>query len=445
MDIFNSIALPHSVEHFHLLLFILNLLTLFFVPYFALLLGATIMGVFHDMKARRRYSSDHALLAADLLAAAIPGKTQFSFFGLLPAVALIFIFAQLLQGTASVAAGVMMLGVAALLTGGIALFVFRYTGSTKVFDVVPGELGPGPAMAEPRDMSVSHRRSGTVALISMVLSAFLVGGAFALALEPDTQTGTPGLLGLVISGHAWMRLILWATIALGITGALLLFLTFSWRGGRRNTAPAYLEFVRTRGTWALTVSLLVLPLVAVAELPMHPANTLSGGMFLLVGCGLFFLLAALHAVYAFSRTGRPAYTAYALFSLLIALGLLSTKDQVVIHLATNERAAILSHVDELDMEKLRMSVGVAGPALTGEDIYNAKCSACHLFDAKKVGPPYNVVVRKYTGKKNALVSFILSPVKIDPAFPPMPAQGLKPAEADSIASYLLKKTNVLGS
>jgi cytochrome c len=77
--------------------------------------------------------------------------------------------------------------------------------------------------------------------------------------------------------------------------------------------------------------------------------------------------------------------------------------------------------------------------MTGEDIYNAKCSACHLFDQKKVGPPYNTVIPKYLGKKDQLIAFVLNPVKVDPAYPNMPNQGLRPAEADSIASFLLRK------
>jgi cytochrome c len=77
--------------------------------------------------------------------------------------------------------------------------------------------------------------------------------------------------------------------------------------------------------------------------------------------------------------------------------------------------------------------------MSGEDIYNAKCSACHMFDQKKVGPPYRVVLPKYAGDKAKLIAFVLNPVKVDPAYPPMPNQGLKPAEADSIASYLLSK------
>jgi cytochrome c len=77
--------------------------------------------------------------------------------------------------------------------------------------------------------------------------------------------------------------------------------------------------------------------------------------------------------------------------------------------------------------------------MSGEEIFNAKCSACHLFDQKKVGPPYKSVLPKYRGNKAQLVSFVLNPLKVDPSYPPMPNQGLKPTEADSIATYLLAR------
>jgi cytochrome c len=445
MDLFNSIALPHSVEHFHLLLFILNLLSLFFVPYFALLLGAAVCSVVYERKGKRESNATLMRLADDLLTCAVPSKGVFTFLGVFPALALVFVFAQLLQGTESVAARAMFCGLLALLTGGIALFVFHFTGTTRIFTVPPGQVGTIDPASEPRDLGVLHRRSAVVALISLGLSAFLIGGAFAVAVDPRTRAGSPGLFGLLLSAHTWVRALEWAFMAAGMVGGMLLFYAFSWEGGRVDLKDMYADVLRKKATRALAAALLVLPLLVVVELLFIGPTAVSGAVFLLAGSGLLFLLVGLHFVYAFARTARAAYTAYALFALVLALGLLATKDQVTLHLAMNDRAALLARGYAAETEALRASLGASAPALTGEDIYNAKCSACHLFDSKKVGPPYNLVVKKYAGKKSDLVSFILNPIKVDPAFPPMPAQGLKPAEADSIASYLLKKTQVQGS
>ncbi|MDX1702049.1 MAG: c-type cytochrome, partial [Melioribacteraceae bacterium] len=75
--------------------------------------------------------------------------------------------------------------------------------------------------------------------------------------------------------------------------------------------------------------------------------------------------------------------------------------------------------------------------INGEDIYNAKCIACHQFDQKLVGPAYNDVLPKYDGKRDELVSYILNPYKINPEYPAMPNQGLKPMEAEAIADYIV--------
>jgi cytochrome c len=48
-------------------------------------------------------------------------------------------------------------------------------------------------------------------------------------------------------------------------------------------------------------------------------------------------------------------------------------------------------------------------------------------------------VPKYQGKKAELVSFILHPTKMNPDYPPMQNPGLKPAEADSVASYIMRR------
>mgnify|MGYP005843183245 CR=1 FL=1 len=56
-----------------------------------------------------------------------------------------------------------------------------------------------------------------------------------------------------------------------------------------------------------------------------------------------------------------------------------------------------------------------------------------------VGPPYNQVLTKYEGKMDELIGFILNPVKVDPAYPPMPNQGLRRDEAKNIAEYLMQQ------
>ena len=88
-----------------------------------------------------------------------------------------------------------------------------------------------------------------------------------------------------------------------------------------------------------------------------------------------------------------------------------------------------------DAEKSAGGIGV----ISGADIYKTRCSACHRFDQKLVGPPYKETMPKYAGNVDKLVAFIKNPGKVNPAFPPMPNPGLKPAEARAVAKYILEE------
>jgi cytochrome c len=187
------------------------------------------------------------------------------------------------------------------------------------------------------------------------------------------------------------------------------------------------------------ISLLLQPLCIVGTVATMPPDALSGLVFGLSGLSLLSFFVTAHFVYAYMKEEKRGYIAYAFFALGVGLILLFTKDQVAISNATKGQGAALSAAFDRDVEDLRGKLGIVVATMSGQDIFNAKCSACHLFDQKKVGPPYKDVIPKYSGKKAELVAFVLNPVKINPAYPNMPNQGLKPAEADSIASFLLAK------
>ncbi|MCB9250546.1 MAG: cytochrome c [Ignavibacteriales bacterium] len=108
-----------------------------------------------------------------------------------------------------------------------------------------------------------------------------------------------------------------------------------------------------------------------------------------------------------------------------------TKNQVNLY---EQGKSYIAHIDKIKEEAGVTEVVV----ISGEDIYNAKCIACHRFDTKLVGPAYNDVLPKYEGKRDDLIAFILNPRKINPEFTAMPNQGLKPKEAEAIADYIVK-------
>ena len=87
--------------------------------------------------------------------------------------------------------------------------------------------------------------------------------------------------------------------------------------------------------------------------------------------------------------------------------------------------------------KLNAELGINVVVVSGADIFNGKCVACHNFDKKIVGPAYKDVLPKYEGKMQDLIKFVLNPIKVNPDYPSMPNQGLKPNEAEAIAEYIM--------
>ncbi|MBE0556499.1 MAG: cytochrome c, partial [Proteobacteria bacterium] len=196
--------------------------------------------------------------------------------------------------------------------------------------------------------------------------------------------------------------------------------------------------MRRLGSKMAFVSILLQPLLVILTVALMPEAVLSGMLFGLGGASLVAFLLAGILVYGISKEPGKRFADLAFVTFVIGVGFLMTNEQVAVHNATQQHAVVLALEYEKLNEEFKASLGISTVSFTGEDIFNGRCSACHLPETRKVGPPFKLVAAKYTGKREALVSFIRNPVKIDPDYPPMPNQGLRPAEVDSIANYLLR-------
>ncbi len=246
---------------------------------------------------------------------------------------------------------------------------------------------------------------------------------------------------MLFTGEVWIDVLAFLAAAAGMSGAGLLFSRFVWHQEAVISVRED-DLLRRTAERLATGGILAMPLLFLLGTALIPDTSLTGWVYVLLAFSFAALGLALHFLYAFVKSGKSLYSALLLAMVVAALGLSVTKNQIALHTATADHAAQLAVVFEKHTEELRSSLGVMAKQMTGEDIYNAKCSACHLFDQKKVGPPYKEVLVKYAGNKAALMAFVLNPVKVNPAYPNMPSQGLKASEADSIATYLMGK--VLG-
>jgi cytochrome c len=143
-------------------------------------------------------------------------------------------------------------------------------------------------------------------------------------------------------------------------------------------------------------------------------------------------------VYAMIKNSEVA-SGTVVFMLVFVLVLFNIiKDQAAFGNAIHEQTLEATKVAEkLEIEARNKTVQTSG--INPQAIYDTKCIACHKFDVKVVGPPYDLTVPKYNGDVQKLAEYIFNPQKIDPNFPPMPNQGLKKKEATAMAQWLISK------
>ena len=454
MDLLTNLAIPQSVEHFHVLILIGGLISIVLYPYLGFLLGSSVLSYFYNRKGTRERNRQLTRFSNDLIVIVLYNKSVPTILALVPSFTSIFIYAQLLQSTEAISVGLAGYGFILLLIAIVSLYAYKYTFRLRgVLHEYEGLLESrkhgAVGLEEIHDYSEetikSHLASGRAGIIFLVAASFLIVSSMAVTANPSNWNDVSTVFALFISPDVLIRVLQFAALAAGATGVGLLYFFLAWQGGRAGLDSDQRLFVRRLATRLIVGSLLSLPVFVVLGIVALPASSLSGSLYGFAAVALVLIFLTAQSVYAYNRNSQARYVNSAVYTLALASVFMSLNDQVAIHNATNVQAAYLAYRYDVATEELKSRLGVAAPSLSGEDIYNGRCSACHLFDQKKIGPAYRDVLPKYAGKKDQIVAFVLNPIKKDPAFPPMPNQGLKPAEADSIVSYLLRRLGSVDS
>ena len=410
MEFLKDIALPQSLGHYQLLLFMLNMVSIVLFPYLGFLLGVSLLSWWFDRRGRRSGSAADTRVAFDLLGLGLYRKNLVVFAALVPALVLVFVYAQMLQHTPSIAVGLMGYGFLALLSAAVLLYSYRVTFAVGEILQSYGSLlhsrKPTAESALVTSYSVitdrTHERSGRWGILLLVLAIFLIVGATTAAVDPSRWSTYDSVFDLLLSVQFYVRLALFLSVAAAATGIGVLFLAFRWDEKLVAGDVDHKLMLQRTGVLLSTLAVLAMPLLIVVNVLLLPAVALSGGLFALVGLAILLVFLAGIFVYAYDRDKQSRYTSYALYALLLGLTLLFTADQAAIATATRDHSVELAALYAQKTDELKARLGVGAKALTGEEIYQGKCSACHLFDQKKVGPPYKEVIPKYEGKKGQL-------------------------------------------
>jgi len=447
MEFLTHLASPQSIDHFHLMIVVLGVVSAFYIPYLAFLTGFSGLSVYFARRGRNEQSTVFSGLAKKLIRAALADVKMMVFLGVIPSLSMLFLFSQLLQSTEAISVSLLFFASLSLGIGAILLYSYRFTYGlsallSSVERSIPDrrtDLTVAGEVAEARSINEQRsRRFGFYGMLFLLLTACLTMSALAVTADTGSWSSVGTVFDLMLSAGVWVHLLQFLSIVPGITGiTLLLMLSRNTMGFARGEDEEAV-FTRRLAIRLAVVSLLAQPLILMLTYAVLPAEVYTTLVFTLGSIALILFFLAAHFVYASFKFDLRQYSPYAFATLVAAVALLMVQNQVAVGTASRAHAASMEIAYERAMEEFRSKLGLSLNVVTGADIYSGRCSACHLPDARKVGPPFKYVADKYKGKLDALEAFIRNPVKVNPDYPSMPNQGLKPAEIDSIAHYVLR-------
>ena len=448
MEFLKDIAIPQSLEHFRLLVLITTLSSLVFFPYLGFVSGSSILSLLYHHRGRRDHNVVYIRFGHELIDRALFNKSLIIFLAILPGLSLVFAYAQILQGTQSMGTSLAGFGFLSLLAGMVLLYSYKYTFRVQVFlgsfeqllQNQPDKQSQKALAAYQESNRQAHLHSGRYGIIFLSLSLILYAAAMSVMANPHAWD-TDSIFSLFISPDVSLKIIEIIFLSMGTTGIGILFFSFA-RGNRKEYTAEYSSLVKKLGIRFSVVGLLGLPASVLLNIAVISDEALSGSLYVFVSAAIIFLFLSAHFMVGYSRSSQPIALTIGFAVFLFATGLLAIGDNLALGTATRNQAALLAHIHDKSMAELKTTLGMVTVSFTGEGIYNTRCESCHLFDRRKVGPPYFETIPKYQGKKTELISFILHPTKKNPDYPPMQNPGLQQAEADSIASYILRRVAV---
>lgn len=419
MNIFDQLIIPASSNHIYLIKYMLFISLMIFIPYIGLLLGGMFISTYFNKKGKREGNSLYTRFAEDVInKLTISGNAKFGL-GVIPAISIFFAYAQLLYTAETISLEMMSL---AMVLFFISLnFVYKYRDIFK-FERILSQIS----------------YTGSIGKYLLLTAVYIFAGAMALASSPDKWNSVNNIMQLIFSWQSMFNFLTLLCISGLVSGSAIIFFFFKWDGGIKHMSNDYSELVRRFAVNLALISGILFPLMILMSYIYLPYSALSPLLFYYTVAVMMISIILGSFISSILKTSgvSSATTVFVMCFVLISLNIF--KDQQAFATAIDPNMAIITKLAD-KLKKESQSKVIQSSGIDAETIFTQKCISCHKFDQKVVGPPYDLTVPKYKGDVQKLAEYILNPQKIDPAYPPMPVQGLKKKEATSLAQWLINK------
>lgn len=430
METFEKLVLPISEQSIDLLKNVVFITDFILFSYIGILFGSLVFSQIYLRLAKTKKTGYYTHLAKYFIDMPTGSKSLFFVFGLIPLLVKLFGSLQLFPNVASDLTWLFLITIIVLICSVMLTYTFKHSFHINSIISFTGND------TENNDESDLYKnktnelltKSGRYSLIFMLLTIYMI------LLNQQILTGN-------IDSVVWPFSFFSIKVLIGVFGFIILSLALAASLyiylTRNNEKNQDVQETRTYFLYFIIVSLLFNALILVFSIVFLSNHTISFAFIisLLVTLLLSFILCIKYYIALKNNSINNLAGNFILF--IILMGIFVAKDHNQMNINSKYHTAYKIYNYSVWESETKKNAGLITGIMTGEEIFKAKCSACHTFEKQLVGPAYKTVLPKYAGNKEKLIAFISNPVKINPALPVMPPQGLKPEEVKNIAEYLL--------
>jgi cytochrome c len=444
MEVIDQLIKPPSANHIMLLKYILTVALLLFIPYLCMVMGASAVSLYFNYSGKKLKNNMYLRFAKDVIERLTITKNAELALGIIPVLSVLFSYAQLLYEAKTITIGMMALSAVIFIAA--FMLIYRYRTSYRIESVLNAFRKFAGKAAESEteitdfeeNVSKTKNTAGKIGVLLLYTAAYLFIGSMRLATDPARWSEINNVLALLFSWTTFSNFMYMLAASGTITGCAILFYFFKWNNGVTAMDEAYSKFVKRFAGALAFISAIILPILLYYNFVYLPQTALSISVFFYMLLALAVILLLCNFLYAVIKNQEVKFVNLVFVLVFLAFLFNIVKDQIAFGNAIKEHTLFISEkAEELEKEKKGKLISTEG--ISGEEVYRTRCTSCHKFDSRLVGPPHDQVVPKYKGDVNKLMTFILNPIKVDPNFPPMPNPGLKPKEAAAVAQYLIEK------
>lgn len=421
MDFLSQHIIAPSGQHLKLLEFLAIVTYAIHLPYIAMVIGSTAVALWLTFSDHEIPNPHFARLADDLLRTFLGNPLTMLVLGVLPLLALPFLYGQWFVQVPLAPIGYIVMPIPGVLVGLVLLRFYRstFTGRKNAFN--------------------QHMGLGTLGLLVLIGSYFVLISSVTRLQDPEKWFRLKNLVILLLNWNVIYKFLFFLHAAFAITGAGMIFFMFRWSNRSTGDDPAYAAFVRKFGSGLSLAFCFAIPVFDLLYVFTSPDIVFDSTTYLMATGIVLVCMVIAYMQISSLRAGAPRFVTAAFVSFLIVFVLSSSFDVRAMANANREHAVLLEMASEKEKAEREATIEATLAAQSGvnlgEETFTKVCMQCHRFNEKLVGPPLAQMLPNYN--LESLKAFIANPNKSLPGYPPMPNPGLTQAQIAAVAEYEL--------